>query len=106
MAGRAHLVVELRKVDVIFAGGEVYVVVTSPARGARRSGQIVIRLRRVLVADFAGLQFVFARRKADIRKVRPRSAVPDAVGGARLDAGQILSHVDLVDQNGHVHGEL
>ena len=45
-------------------------------------------------------------REDHSREVRPCAAVPDAVRSARLHARQILAHVDLVDQDGHVLGEL
>ena len=99
----ALLVVGLRQVHVVHAGGEVHIVVAGTAGGGAGVGLPVVGLRggrRV-----AGGAVADVLREDDGGEVRPGAAMPDPVRRAGLDAGQARSHVDLVDQDLHVLGE-
>ena len=86
----------------MFAGGEVDVIVATPARLAGRLRQIMIRLRR---GGMTGLTAANVGRKLDRRiVVHALPEADDLVGDAGSDAGQFSAHVYLVDHYFEVHG--
>ena len=99
VARGALAVVGLGSGRVILAGGEVDVVVTGLA--GRPAGERVPggRLRRR--SGMAGGAVANVPWEGDFGEVR---LFPELVGGAGLDAREVLAHVDLVDQDLEVRG--
>ena len=103
VADRALVVADLRSAGVIGASGEVHVVVAGSARHARRPGEVSGGLRGaglLLVAHFAAAR---VGREDDGRPIGHASLkADDLVRLARLNAGQLGTHVDLVSHHGQV----
>ncbi len=98
MAVGALVVGDLRHVEVVFAGGEVHVVMAGAASGP--AGLLVPGV----VLGCAGLRVMAnravagIRRQVDLREI----GVADLIRFAGLHAGQVGAHVDLVDQHREV----
>src|SRR6185369_17570344 len=104
VAARALIVGHLRKANMVLPGGEIHVVVASPASGSIRC-QVGTGLRRAELRIMACLTAAGVRGELHCGPIMEGLSVTDyLIISARLYAGEAGTHMNFVNHHGQIHG--